>query len=349
MKRYFCTYFDHNYLIYGMTLFDSLVNSGIDFKLFVLTLSDECFSRLENADERIVPVRLNELEQYDPELSECQFNRSRTEYIFTLSPCLPLFLFEKFPEIDLLTYLDSDLFFFDSPEVLYAELGEKSLYIIEHRFTEEYQHRAAENGRFNMAFQIYRKNETGLACLKQWRKQCIQWCYDRVEDGKFADQKYLDSWPEDFKDEVVISADYGANVAPWNINNYLVGKSENKFTVDEKNIIFVHYQGFKLIGKNIFVWYDWNKKNRNRSFFKKLAYLYFNALHETKIKYRTLFSGLEHLYPNRGAFFSPKLESMLKFVPGTSLKRLMRLMFVCLFYNKHLYFKNPFSENCRKK
>ena len=106
MKRYFCTYFDHNYLIYGITLFDSLVKSGIDFKLFVLTLSDECYNRLENADERIIPVKLKELEQYDPELSECQFNRSRTEYIFTLSPCLPLFLFEKFPEIGLHCHLE---------------------------------------------------------------------------------------------------------------------------------------------------------------------------------------------------------------------------------------------------
>ena len=50
MKRYFFTYFDHNYLVYGITLFDSLVKSGIDFQLFVLTLSDECFTRLENAD-----------------------------------------------------------------------------------------------------------------------------------------------------------------------------------------------------------------------------------------------------------------------------------------------------------
>ena len=338
MKRYFCTYFDHNYLIYGMTLFDSLAKSGIDFQLFVLTLSDECFTRLENTDSRITPVKLSELEQYDPELKKCQFNRSRTEYIFTLSPCLPLFLFEKFPEIDLLTYLDSDLFFFDSPEILYQELGEKSLYIIEHRFTKEFQHRAEENGRFNMAFQIYRKNETGLSCLKKWRKQCIDWCYDRVEDGKFADQKYLDSWPEDFKDEVVISENYGANVAPWNINNYLIKIFENQITVDEQKLIFVHYQGFKLVSENIFVWYDWNKKNKNRNFFKKLAYLYFNALHDTEIKYSSLFCGIENSYPNRGAFFSPKLEKLLKFIPGQFSKKFMRLIFVCLFYNRHIYF-----------
>ena len=338
MKRYFCTYFDHNYLVFGMTLFDSLVKSGIDFELFVLTLSDECYSRLENADSRIIPVRLQELEEYDPELAQCRFNRSRTEYIFTLSPCLPLFLFEKFSRIDLLTYLDSDLYFFNSPEILYDELGEKSLYIIEHRFSEEHRYRAEMNGKFNMAFQIYRKNETGIACLKKWRSQCLKWCFDRVEDGKFADQKYLDSWPEDFKDEVVISANCGANLAPWNINNYILKKTENGFTVDGKDIVFVHYQSFKIPGKHIFIWYDWNKKSRNRTAFKDLAYNYFHALNETKKKYHHIFSGIVDFYPNRGAFYSPKLEGVLKFIPGQSLKKFLRLVFVFIFYNKHIYF-----------
>ena len=235
-----------------MALWDSLVKSGINFELFVLTLSDECYFRLQNVDERIIPIKLQELEEYDPELAKCQFDRSRTEYIFTISPCLPLFLFEKFSRIDLLTYLDSDLYFFNSPEILYEELGDKSLYIIEHRFSKEHQYRAETNGRFNVAFQIYRRNNTGITCLRKWRKQCIEWCFDRVEDGKFADQKYLDSWPEDFKEEVVVSANKGANLAPWNINNYLLKKTENSFTVDGNDIIFVHYQSFKNIGKTYF-------------------------------------------------------------------------------------------------
>ena len=338
MKRFFCTYFDHNYLVFGMTLFDSLVRSGIDFELFVLTLSDECYSRLENADARIIPVRLQELEKYDSELAQCRFDRSRIEYIFTLSPCLPLFLFEKFPHIDILTYLDSDLYFFESPEVLYQELGEKSLYIIEHRFSPEHRYRAEMYGRFNMAFQIYRKNETGIACLKKWRKECLEWCYDRVEDGKFADQKYLDSWPECFPQEVVVSQNNGANLAPWNIDNYIFKKTENGFTVDGQDIVFVHYQSFKILGKHIFIWYDWNKKCRNRAAFKSLAYSYFNALNEVKTKYINIFSGTADFYPNRGAFFSSKLERVLKFIPGESLKKFLRLIFVFVFYNKHIYF-----------
>ena len=338
MKRYFCTCFDHNYLIYGMTLFDSLVRCGCDFELFVLALSDACFERLKNADPRIVPVKLAELEAADPELAQCRTTRSRTEYIFTMSPCFPLFLFEKYSRIDLLACLDSDLFFFDSPECLFDELGERSVFIVEHRFTEEFRERAALNGRFNVACQIFRRNDTGVACLKQWRAQCIEWCFDKAEDGRYADQKYLDTWPGDFPGQVAVSHRIGADLAPWNMENYLISERDGIFTVNDEKLIFVHYQAFKRLGKHIFVWYNWSRSKKNAAVFKKLAHVYFSALNRTMACHEAMFYGLENFYPNRGAFFSPKLEALLKFVPGKALKQFLRLLFVVIFYNRHVFF-----------
>lgn len=339
MRRYYCTCFDHNYLIYGMTLFDSLAEHGGDFILYVLALSDECFTRLIGADPRIVPIRLGELEEFDPELRRCRDNRSRTEYIFTMSPCLPLFLFAKYPGIDLLTSLDSDLFFFESPECLYGELGDRSLFIIEHRFSDGYRQRSALNGRFNVACQIYRNDETAIACLKQWRRQCLAWCRDKAEDGKFADQKYLDSWPEEFGDRVVISRNPGADLAPWNMDNYSLAETEGKFTVDRENVVFVHYQAFKVLGKHIFVWYNWSRKKSTRPIFHRLAHTYFSALRRTATRHAQLFAGLANFYPNRGAFFSPKLEALLKFVPFAPLRHFFRILYVLIFYRRHVYFQ----------
>ena len=339
MKRHYCTCFDHNYLIYGLTLFDSLAECGGDFTLYVLALSDECFARLDGADPRIVPIRLGELEEFDPELRRCRDNRSRTEYIFTMSPCLPLFLFARYPEIDLLTSLDSDLFFFESPECLYEELGDRSLFIIEHRFSDEYRGRSELNGRFNVACQIYRNDDIALACLNRWRRQCLAWCRDHAEDGKFADQKYLDSWPEEFGDRVVVSRNPGADLAPWNMDNYTPAETEGKFTVDGKKVVFVHYQAFKVLGKHLFVWYDWSRKKRTRPFFRRLAHTYFSAIRRTAIRHAPLLAGLENFYPNRGAFFSPKLEALLKFVPFAPLKHLCRVLFVLVFYRRHAFFR----------
>ncbi len=339
MKRFFCTYFDHNYLPYGMTLFSSLCDSGMDFELFVLCLSRECYDRLAGVDSRLIPIALDVLEKWDSELKATQSNRSRTEYIFTISPCLPLFIFARFPHIDLLTYLDSDLYFFNSPEVLYQELGSKSLYIIEHRFMEEFKVRAGQNGRFNMAFQIYRNDASGIKCLQKWRIECLDWCYDRVENGKYADQKYLDSWPEDFPGKVVVSQNNGANLAPWNLDNYEISFKNDKFFVDGKPLVFVHYQGFKILSKHIFVWYAWRKNYKNRKIFDKLARYYSDAVERTKKRYPEVFRGIEHFYPNRGAFFSPKLQALLKWIPGKRIKNFLCLIFVITFYRKDVFFK----------
>ena len=32
----------------------------------------------------------------------------------------------------------------------------------------------------------------GLKALKWWRDRCLEWCYARIEDGKFGDQFYIE-------------------------------------------------------------------------------------------------------------------------------------------------------------
>ena len=67
MKRSFCTCFDHNYMVYGLTLFRSLAAAGVDFELFVFCLSDKAFELLQGLDPRLRLIRLAELEDTDPE------------------------------------------------------------------------------------------------------------------------------------------------------------------------------------------------------------------------------------------------------------------------------------------
>ena len=96
----------------GYTLFQSLCKHVPDFSLYVAALDDEAYRLLAMAgDSRLIPIRLADIEAFDPEFARCRDNRSRVEYIFTLSPVLPLYLFHRHPEIQVLNYLDSDLFF----------------------------------------------------------------------------------------------------------------------------------------------------------------------------------------------------------------------------------------------
>ncbi|OJV08322.1 MAG: hypothetical protein BGO12_19600 [Verrucomicrobia bacterium 61-8] len=237
--RHFCTYADHRFLPRALALVDSLRKSGDDFRLWFLCLSPECHERLGRlGDANIEAVNLEELEAFDPALLAVKPERSRAEYIFTLTAAWMVFLFERHPQIDLLTYLDADLYFFGNYEAVFAELGDAAIGIIEHRHAPDSER--LQYGRFNVGWVSIRRDEDGLGCVRRWREQCIEWCHDRVEDGKFGDQKYLDEWPERYRGVKIIDHP-GANLAPWNLGRHKVGGTLALPTADGRPVLFYHF------------------------------------------------------------------------------------------------------------
>jgi len=124
--------------------------------------------------------------------------------------------------------------------------------IIEHRFPARLQSKGSNRvGRFNVGWLTFRRNSEGMACLQRWRDQCLEWCYDRSEDGKFADQKYLDEWPAQYHSLVVLQHQ-GANLAPWNLENYDIRVREGTVRVDGQLLMFYHFQGLKQLYGPVF-------------------------------------------------------------------------------------------------
>jgi hypothetical protein len=242
-----CTLFDQNYLLRGLTLYRSLTKHTQDFIFYALCLDEITYTTLTKLKlQNLKPITLNELEEWDKRLKEAKANRSQVEYYFTLSPALPLYILEHYQEVDIITYLDADLFFYQKPAPIYEELGEQSILIVEHRFSETLKH-LEKNGRFNIEYQSFRNDEQGKACLNRWHKQCLTWCYDRHEGDKYADQKYLDEWP-DLYDRLVILQHKGAGIAPWNWSQYTMDTNEqNETTIDGYPLIFCHFHGIKIL------------------------------------------------------------------------------------------------------
>lgn len=243
--HHFCTYFDHNYLPKGLTLYTSLrEHCGNEFQLWVLCLSPECYTTLKDLNyPNLHPIPLEDLECFDPDLLEVKSTRTIIEYYFTCTPCFPLFLLKQYTSIDLITYLDSDLFFFHSPAPVFQEIGSSSIAIIPHRFSPERQI-LERYGIYNVGWLSFRNNDNGLACLEWYRSRCLEWCFDRYEDDKFADQKYLDHWPKQFSGVCVLQHK-GANLALWNIINYSIQDTNQGLFVDEVPLIFYHFQGVR--------------------------------------------------------------------------------------------------------
>ena len=251
MTRYFCTYFDVNYLPRGLALFRSLQRHCPGFELWVLCMdriSHEVLTDLQLTG--LHAIALTDYEDGDEALLAAKRSRTLIEYYFTCSPSLPLFILNRYPHVDLITYLDADLFFFADPQPLYEELGTRSIGIIGHRFPPNLRSRE-RYGIYNVGWVSFRRDDHALTCLGWWRDRCLEWCYDRCEDGRFADQKYLDDWPTRFQG-VGVLGHKGANLAPWNLTNYRVHSHGGRVLVDEQPLVFFHFHGLTQIGAGVY-------------------------------------------------------------------------------------------------
>ena len=250
--HHFATYFDRNYLAQGLTLYRSLTDHVSPFTLWVLCFDDfahDVISRLNLANLR--PVSLGEFEGRDEALQEAKRNRSRVEYFFTCTPSWLLYLLNHHPEIERITYLDADLMFYASPSPIFEEQGDRSILIVGHRFPERLRHLESQFGIYNVSLLAFRNDTQGKVCLQWWRDRCLEWCFDRPEEGRFADQKYLDDWPTRFEGVVVLQ-NKGAGLAPWNHMNYAVRLQNGRLTVDDNPLIFYHFQGVRMIHRRFF-------------------------------------------------------------------------------------------------
>lgn len=245
---YFCTYFDRHYIDKGLALYQSIVRHCSPFRIWILCMDDVTYQILSEMQlPQVRLIALTEFERDDPMLQEAKSNRSLIEYYFTCTPSLPIYVLDNAPEVDVITYLDADMYFFSSIEPIYQELGDGSVLIIGHRFPPALK-KLEIFGIYNVGLLAFRKDVNGLTCLHWWRDRCLEWCYDRVEDGRFADQKYLDEWPERFAG-VVVSHHKGVGLAPWNITNYKYSSNCGDFLVDNQSLLVYHFHGLKQVNR----------------------------------------------------------------------------------------------------
>jgi hypothetical protein len=197
-------------------MYNSLVATGIDFHLYVFAFDTKCADILTKLGRaRMTVISLQEFE--NERLLAVKPSRSRAEYCWTCTPATVLHIFDQY-DVNNCTYIDADLFFYSSPQVLFDEMTDSSVLITEHRYTPKYD-RTAIAGKYCVQFMTFKKDERGLKVLNWWMDACLEWCYDRYEDGKFGDQKYLDSWTTQFEGVHVLQH-LGGGMAPWNIQQY---------------------------------------------------------------------------------------------------------------------------------
>ncbi len=242
--EHYVTLFDSTFLPMGMALHDSLMTHGQPFHLWIICMDELVEKQLARlALPRVTPLPLSAVET--PELLAVKQGRSRGEYCWTITPFTFQALFDRDESIRRVTYLDTDLFFFAPPRILLREFeaSGKDVLITEHAYAPRYEFYLNLSGRFCVQFLTFKRTPGARKVMEWWQARCLEWCFERHEEGKFGDQKYLDAWPGLFPHEVHILQQTEKTLAPWNLLHF------EKLHGD-LDPVFYHFQRFRIIGPN---------------------------------------------------------------------------------------------------
>lgn len=250
---HFCTLFNANYLTRGLALYESLEKVCPSFHLYVVAFDQECFDYLLQAKlPHLTPVSLSAFE--DEQLLRIKPTRSAAEYCWTCTPSVILYCIDRY-NLPFCIYVDADMIFYQNPQVILEEMGNRSILLTEHRYTPEYDQSKA-SGIYCVQFLYFKNNSDGRTALNWWRDRCIEWCYAREEEGKFGDQKYLDNWTSRFRG-VHVMENPGGGIAPWNVQQFRCVRGNgdirliNKQTSEVCPLVFFHFHGVKFFADNV--------------------------------------------------------------------------------------------------
>ncbi|MGE0088139.1 MAG: glycosyltransferase [Bacteroidales bacterium] len=244
-----CTYFDFNFLPRGIALYNSIKKFHSEFKFYVLAFDTETYDYLTNLnDSRIVPISFQTYNSF--------FNTSidnyedKKEYYFSATPNICIYLLNQYPDIDILLYLDADVYLFSSLEPLYNEFGNNSIGICPHRLHPLVKLLTKNHGIYNVGVNLFRNNSVGKKCLNEWKLECESWYKGKsgYHLNYFSDQIFLDKWPERCS-EVKVIQHIGIDVAPWNAANYKFRKENNILYVNDYPVIIYHFSSLKRIAE----------------------------------------------------------------------------------------------------
>lgn len=250
----FCTLFDSYYLDKGIALYQSLEKVSEDFVLYIFCFDDRSYQILQHLNYKNAVIIHHSMFE-TPELLEIKEKRSKAEYCWTCTPVVIKYVLDHY-KVESCTYLDSDLFFYSSPQILFDEINESKadVVIVEHRFKDDYYGRRLEkrNGKYCVEFNYFNQSENSRKVLEWWKDKCYEWCYDIPEPERMGDQKYLNVWTKKFNGVHELQH-LGGGVAPWNLEQYsLEAVCDDKVILKSskgKNfpLIFYHFQNIRYM------------------------------------------------------------------------------------------------------
>jgi hypothetical protein len=310
----FCTLFNSNYLTRGLAMYYSLEKHCLHFHLYIVAFDQQCFETLTALQLRKATI-ISLAEFEDNDLLSVKSTRTATEYCWTCTPASIDYCIRTY-QLPSCTYIDADLLFFSDPAVLLEEMADSSVLITEHRYTPQYD-QTEISGKYCVQFVCMKNDARGQKALQWWKQACLDWCYNRAQDNKFGDQKYLDDWCQRFEG-VHELRHLGGGIAPWNMQQYRFDRQGERLTGVEIatgkkfDVVFFHFHCFRYHKTNVFIPAGPYEVNENLLTLIYGSYVNSLRLIGNFLKSRQLGPGPYHeALPVKKVFYSPRRVYLL--------------------------------------
>lgn len=245
-----CTIFSKNYLPFVRNFTDTFLKHNPNAKVFVLMVDE-----LNDAfDPRAEKFELFDLHDLDiPNLEAFTFKYNVTELNTAAKPYFLEFLYNKYPELERLCYIDPDISFYDELNEIDDLLKTNNFVVTPHAMTPMPNdgHWPSDvaylrSGTYNLGFIGTRRDPEVFKMLKWWQEKLYNECVSLTEEGYFTDQKWMILLNNFFNGTYVLK-EPGYNVAYWNLHERSqISKEDNKYFVNNKPLYFFHYSGLPL-------------------------------------------------------------------------------------------------------
>lgn len=236
-----CTIISKTRVYQFLALYESIISNRLAGQLFVFCVDRESYDLLNKMSiSKAVIIDFSELE--DKTLTKIKKERELYEYCWTIKPVVVEYIFDKYPGINKIIYMDSDIYYFSDPISIINRIKKWSVIVTTHKSSKK----------VNGGFVCFKRDKIGLDALKWWKEQCIDWCYAYYDNGKFGDQGHLDKLKKHYKNIYYLEHP-GINLASWNDFLFEIKIYDNRVHVNNTRLVFYHFSGLRMINKKDYI------------------------------------------------------------------------------------------------
>lgn len=256
----------NNYLAQAKVLADSFTLHNPESK-FIFGLVDKKSSKIDYSF--FAPYELVEVSEIGLDnFNELVEKYNIVEFNTAVKPFYIEYLFNKFPEIDEIFYLDPDIAVYAPFHQLVMELQQNDVLLTPHLLKANleagvpFEKLVLNVGIFNLGFLGVKRTENVMQFVKWWQNRLKNYCYIDFGEGLFVDQIWANFLPVYFQ-KVLILKKYGLNVGYWNFHERTLKKSNGSYFVNDEPLLFFHFSNYNpLLPDKLCKWLNYSFEKR---------------------------------------------------------------------------------------